>query len=242
MKLEIWSDFVCPFCYIGKRRFELALANLPFKEDVKIEFKSFELDPNTVTNNEQPMHEILAAKYNMPVEQAISMNENIAKQAKEVGLDFYFETMKRTNTLDAHRLAKFAEANGKGQEMVERLFKAYFTESKHIANHETLISLAEEIGLNKEATEEMLVSCKYTKKVREEEDQAGQIGVQGVPFFVINEEYGLSGAQPPEVFTEVLTKVWEETNAQKTVKVFPTKNKTTSFCTGDTCQIDEDIK
>lgn len=238
MKIEIWSDFACPFCYIGKRRLEQALENFQHREDVIIQYKSYELDPNATSNHDKTIHELLAHKYQIPIEQAIAMNEDIGAQATQVGLEFRFDTMKPVNTLDAHRLAKFAEANGKGKEMVERLLKAYFSESKHIADHETLISLGEEVDLCPKEIKQMLEGCKYTKMVRDEEDQAKQIGVQGVPFFVINEEYGVSGAQPSEVFLEILEKIWEESKQRKNIKVF-TKNRETSFCTDDGCHIEE---
>src|SRR5699024_7014304 len=151
MKIDIWSDFVCPFCYIGKRRFEAALEQFAHKEDVQVEYKSYELEPSAKKNPDKNIHELLADKYGMSVEEAKAKNDNIGKQAAEEGLDYHFDVMQHTNTFDAHRVAKYAHDSGKGKEVTERLLKAYFTDAKHIGDHETLITLAEEAGLDGKA-------------------------------------------------------------------------------------------
>ncbi|WP_404428113.1 DsbA family oxidoreductase [Sutcliffiella horikoshii] len=237
MKIEIWSDYVCPFCYIGKRRLEKALEDFPHKDKIEIEYKSFELDPNAKRDTDFTIYEILAKKYGMPVEEAKRMSAGVAKQAAEVGLQFNFDTSIPTNTFDAHRLAKYAETKGKAKEMTERLLKSYFTESKHIGDKGYLKELAVSLGLDSAEVEEVLAGEAYEKDVRFDQREAREIGVQGVPFFVLNSKYAISGAQPPEVFAEALAKVWEEENEKPKLQNFESKNKNeTSYCSDDCCE------
>lgn len=210
MKVEIWSDFVCPFCYIGKRRFEQAMQQLPNREDIEVIFRSFELDPQAEREMKIDVHDLLAAKYGMTREQAKAANENVVNQAKAVGLTYHFDTVIPTNSFDAHRLTHFAAKYGKMNEMAERLFKAYFTDSKHIGNRETLSELAAEVGLDKEEAAAVLAGNEYSDEVRADEDEGHRLGIRGVPFFVINRRYAVSGAQPSEVFLEALQKAWKE--------------------------------
>ncbi|WP_282941373.1 DsbA family oxidoreductase [Paenibacillus sp. RC67] len=210
MKVEIWSDIMCPFCYIGKRRFEAGLEQFAHKEDVEIVYRSFELSPNSPKDSTNNIHEMLASKYGMSIEQAKAMNADVGKQAKAVGLDFEFDTMVLTNTFDAHRLIQFGTQHGKGKEVAELLFKAYFTDSRHVGEHETLLEIAEKAGLSREETAAMLTGTQYSEEVRADEEEARRLGVNGVPFYVINRKYGVSGAQPSEAFLEVLEKVWDE--------------------------------
>ncbi|CAG9621642.1 DsbA family oxidoreductase [Sutcliffiella rhizosphaerae] len=236
MKIEIWSDFVCPFCYIGKRRLESALEKFPHNEKVEIEFKSYELDPNAKSNPNTTVYESLAKKYGMPVEEAKKMSDNVAKQALEIGLVFNFDTAITANTFDAHRLAKYAETKGKASEMTESLLRSYFTDSKHIGDHEFLTELAEGIGLEAHEVKKVLAGEEYEKDVRFDEKEAREIGVQGVPFFVFNSKYAISGAQPPDVFLEALERVWEEENEKPKLQTFESGKKTeTSYCSDDCC-------
>ncbi|OMP66481.1 DsbA family oxidoreductase [Domibacillus epiphyticus] len=216
MKVEIWSDFACPFCYIGKRRFEKAVRLFDGKVD--IEFRSFELDANAPKKADQDIHDLLAEKYGMTREQAKAMNNKMTAQAKETGLDYQMDTLIPANTHDAHRLSHFAKEQGKMAEFTERVLKAYFTESKHIADVETLAQLAEEAGLQKEEALNVLKSGRYRDRVREDQAEAAAVGVQGVPFFVFNEKYAVSGAQSEESFLQVLQKVEaeEQVTAEKT--------------------------
>lgn len=236
MKIEIWSDYVCPFCYIGKRKLEQAMNQLAHKDKIEIYYKSYELDPHAEETSDQSIHHLLAKKYDMSVEQMKQMNEKVMRKAAEVGLVYDFDIMKYTNTFDAHRLVKAAAKQGKEKEMVDRLFKAFFTEGKLISHHQTLIELATEVGMDPEKVETVLDSCKFTRHVRDDEEQATEIGVQGVPFFVFNEKYALSGAQPFEVFVEVLEKVWEEECADPELQSLTSTNRETSYCTGEDCQ------
>jgi len=210
MKVEIWSDYVCPFCYIGKRRFELALQQFSNKQSVEVEYKSFELDPGALRDGNPGVHDMLAAKYGMSKEQAVANTNQITRQAKELGLDYDFDRMIQTNTFDAHRLTHFATQKGKHAEMTERLLKAHFTDTLHIGNRETLADLAAEVGLDRAEALQALTEGAYAEEVRADEQEAGQLGVRGVPFFVINRKYAISGAQPSEVFLQALQKAWDE--------------------------------
>ncbi|MCU6792066.1 DsbA family oxidoreductase [Paenibacillus sp. WQ 127069] len=210
MNIEIWSDFMCPFCYIGKRRFEAALEQFPNKNHVEVIYRSFELDAHSERDVPHGVDEMLASKYGMSLEKAKEMNAGVAAQAQSVGLTFKFDTMILTNTFDAHRLAHFAAQHGLMREMTERLLHAYFTESKHIGDHQTLAALAAEVGLNQEEALQMLSGQAFTAEVRSDEEEAGKLGVRGVPFFVINRKYAISGAQSSEVFLGALQKAWEE--------------------------------
>ncbi|MFC7062046.1 DsbA family oxidoreductase [Halobacillus seohaensis] len=238
MRIEVWSDFVCPFCYIGKRRLEQSLEQLSAEQPIDIVYKSFELDPQAIKNTGQTIHEKLAAKYGKSLDEAKEMTANMTQQAEEVGLDFQFDQMISTNTFDAHRLAKFAETKGFGKEVAERFFHAVFTEAKDVGDHTTLVELASEIGLDKEEIRKVLASEEYSKEVRTEEAEAQEIGVQGVPFFVVNRKYAISGAQPTEVFVQSLQKVLDEEKSTPAFESLSPEDNGAS-CTDDNCDVPE---
>ncbi|GAA0356410.1 DsbA family oxidoreductase [Bacillus horti] len=210
MKVEIWSDYMCPFCYIGKRKFEVALEQFAHKDRVEVTYRSFELDPGAKRDNPESVYEMLSAKYNVPVEQAKAMNQNVAKQAEEVGLTYHFDTMELTNSFDAHRLTHFAAHHGKSGEIAEKLFHAVFTASKNIGQHNVLIELATEAGLDLEETTKMLQGDHHTLEVHADEQEAKELGIRGVPYFVIDRKYAISGAQSSDVFLDTLQKAWGE--------------------------------
>lgn len=210
MKIEVWSDYVCPFCYIGKRRLEEALAETGLGDKAEVVFKAFELDPNSPKTSNKSIHEMLAEKYGMSVDEAKKMNENVGEQAKNVGLNYNFDKMSPTNTFDAHRIAKLAEQEGVDKTVSERLLQAYFINGEKIGTEEVLLNIAEEAGISRARAKEVLDSNEFAADVRIDIAEAGQIGVRGVPFFVINRKYAISGAQPTETFTEALRKVAEE--------------------------------
>ncbi|MGE6752600.1 DsbA family oxidoreductase [Rossellomorea sp. NPDC071047] len=212
MKIEVWSDYVCPFCYIGKRHLEEALQQFPERDQVEVAFKSFELDSDAPVDTDMSIQEILSKKYGTSLEQAKNMTDSMTKQAATVGLDFRFDTSIPTNTFDAHRLTKYAKTKGKETELTELLLQAHFTLSKHIGDKETLVGLAEQAGLDAEESLAVLKGQEFTRDVRTDEEEARQIGVQGVPFFVINRKYAISGAQPSDVVLSSIQKVWEEEN------------------------------
>lgn len=210
MKVEIWSDYACPFCYLGKRRFEKALDLFKHKDEVEVIFRSFELDPSMSKEVQSSMQELLAAKYGMSLEEAKAANDRVAEQAEREGLVYKFATMIPTNTFDAHRLTQYAKKQGKMAEISERLFKAYFTDSLHIGDIETLIFLAQGVGLNGEEVSDLLKSDDYGEQVRTDERLAGELGIRAVPCFVLDGKYAVTGAQPTEVFLNTLEQVWAD--------------------------------
>ncbi|TKD68638.1 DsbA family oxidoreductase [Pseudalkalibacillus hwajinpoensis] len=231
MQIEVWSDFVCPFCYIGKRRLENALSTFPQRDQVDVIFKSFELDPNAKETNGESMAELLSAKYNVSLEQAHGMCENMKQQAAGEDLTYDFDKMIPTNSFDAHRLVHYATEHGISNEMSERLFYAFFTESKNIGDHETLASLGEELGLDATDIKRMLGTDEFSKEVRNDEAMGSQLGIQGVPFFVFDGKYAVSGAQPVEMFEQALTKAWGEGNKLEVV------GGDAEACTADSCDL-----
>jgi predicted DsbA family dithiol-disulfide isomerase len=236
MKIEVWSDFACPFCYIGKQRLETALEQFAHQDDVKVEFKSFELDPRAPKTVEHDVHHMLAAKYGMTREKAIAMNKNLSDQAAEAGLTFNFDSMKLTNTFDAHRLTHYAAKEGKREDVIKELFQAYFTDSLLLGDHDTLAELAEKAGLDRNETLRMLAGSDYSADVRADEDEAQQLGVTGVPFFVIDRKYAVSGAQSSEVFLKTLETIWQETQP---LRVIGNNGDTTDsgVCQDGTCSL-----
>ncbi|WP_322922508.1 DsbA family oxidoreductase [Paenibacillus campi] len=210
MKIDVWSDYQCPFCYIGKARLQKALAQFPHADQVEVNFKSFELDPSAERDVPMTNNEMLASKYNTTIEHVRQMNNNIGAQAAQEGLHFEFDAMILTNSFDAHRLMQFAVSKGKGADMNEALFRAFFTDSRHIGDHNTLADIAAEIGLDRQEALDILQSDRYGEDVRRHEQLAGQLGVTGVPFFVINDKYAVSGAQPTDTFTRALNDIWAE--------------------------------
>jgi predicted DsbA family dithiol-disulfide isomerase len=210
MKVEIWSDIACPFCYIGKKKFETALEQFEGKDEVEIIYRSYELDPNAPVQAEQDVHDMLAAKYGMTREKAQEMNRNVADQANAIGLPFDADGMKLTNTHNAHRLAHLANKHGKMSEMTDRLYKAYFADSLHVGEQDTLTKLATEIGIDTAEVASLFTSDSYSQEVRADEQEAASLGIRGVPYFVIDRKYGISGAQPSETFLQALQKVQEE--------------------------------
>ncbi|MEF7437676.1 DsbA family oxidoreductase [Paenibacillus lautus] len=212
MKVEIWSDFMCPFCYIGKRRFESALEQFPHKDQVEVVYRSFELDPNASYKPGVSMDELLAAKYGMSVEQAKAANANVTQQAASVGLTYHMDRVIPANSFDAHRLVHFAAQHGKMKDMTERLFRAYFTDAENLEDKNLLADLAAEVGLEQEQAMAVLESDAFQSEVRADEAAATKLGIRGVPFFVLGGKYAVSGAQPLEVFTDALDKAYREAN------------------------------
>ncbi len=201
MKVEIWSDVVCPWCYIGKRRFESALAQ--FDHEVEVEWKSFELDPNAPTHR-GPTLEHLARKYGMTLEQAVQSHGRMTAVAAAGGLEYHLDETQGGNTFDAHRLLQAAKGVGLGDAMKERLMRAYFTDTEPIADRELLVRLGQELGLAD--AREVLESEAFAKEVRADEHEARLLGIGAVPFFVVDRYYGIEGAQPPVVILETLTR------------------------------------
>ena len=231
LKIQIWSDIMCPFCYIGKRRIESALQNFEHKDTVEIEWKSFQLDPSFIASPEDNMVEHLAEKYRKDAVWAQGMLEDMTQNAKNSGLDFHFEKAIMANSLHAHRLLHLAKKYNLANDLEELLFKAYLTDGKNINDLDTLKAFGLEVGLNGESIDEVLHSNAYADEVQQDINEAQSIGVQGVPFFVFDNKYAVSGAQHVETFVKTLEKVWEEGKFEAK----PTLLNTTD---GDSCGID----
>jgi predicted DsbA family dithiol-disulfide isomerase len=205
LTVEIWSDVVCPWCYVGKRRFETALEAFEHRDDVEVVWRSFELDPNAPPEREDSSAEHLAAKYGMSVEQAERSNAQMTETAAGEGLEYHLDRTRGGNSFDAHRLIQAAKDQGLQDAMKERLMRAYFTEGEAIGDAETLVRLALEVGVDPTG----LKDGGYADAVREDEDLARRIGIQGVPYFVLGRRYGISGAQPAELLLQALNKAWD---------------------------------
>ncbi|MEJ7912002.1 MAG: DsbA family oxidoreductase [Chitinophagaceae bacterium] len=210
MKVEIWSDIVCPFCYIGKRRFEQALERFSDKEQVEVVWRSFQLDPDMQYVPGQSVHEYLGRRKGGTTADGKQMNDSMAGMAKEVGLEYNFDKAIINNTMDAHRLLHLAKTKGVQNEMKERLFAAYYTEGRNIGDEATLVELGEDVGLVGAEIRNTLQSDAYRQEVMLDQYEAQQVGVRGVPYYVFNNKYAVSGVQPADIFAQVLDKVKEE--------------------------------
>ena len=204
MQVEIWSDVVCPWCYIGKRRFERALRELDGAADVEVTWRSFQLNPAQPKGDPRRHDEYLAGKTGRSIEEVHAMNERVVSLAAAEGLDYHFETYHVINTFDAHRIMHLARAHGLGSEAHERLMHAQLVEGQVLEDAETLVRLSAEIGVPEEAARAVLATNAYAADVNAEIREAAALGCTGVPFFVIDRRYGISGAQPAEVFLQVL--------------------------------------
>jgi predicted DsbA family dithiol-disulfide isomerase len=210
LTVEVWSDVVCPWCYIGKRRFETALERFEHADEVTVMWRSFELDPEAPPHVEGTAAERLAAKYGMSAERAETLHAEMTERAAAEGLEYHFELTRGGNTFDAHRMIHLAATYGHQGAAQERLMRAYFTEGEAISDHGTLVRLVAELGVDPDEARAALELDRFAEDVREDEQLAGQLGIQGVPFFVLNRRYGVSGAQPPEVLLDALQQAWDE--------------------------------
>lgn len=207
MKIEIWSDIMCPFCYIGKRQLETALAEFPDGE-FEIEWKSFQLDPTITPQSGKDVYTFLAERKGISVEQSIEMHKGVVERAKSVGLDYHFDKAIISNSLTAHRIIHLAKAKKLGDEMEEIFFKAYFTDGKDLNDSQTLVELGSEAGLDSKEVQEVVENENlYLGDVKSDIKEAQEIGVQGVPFFVFDRKYAVSGAQPVEAFVNTIREV-----------------------------------
>lgn len=213
MHVEIWSDIACPWCYIGKRRFEAALAEFEHRDEVQVTWRSFELDPGAPHEREGDLTQLLAKKYGMPIERARATQQQMTETAAAEGVAFRFDAVRSGSTFDAHRIVHLAEEHGLQDQMKERLLRAYFSEGKLISDHETLAELAAEVGLPENEVAETLAGERYAEQVRDDERTARQLGISAVPTFVVDRALGASGAQPPDALLGLLRQGWEASAA-----------------------------
>jgi predicted DsbA family dithiol-disulfide isomerase len=209
VNVEIWSDIACPWCYVGKRRFEAALAAFEHRDAVTVTWRSFELDPGAPDERPGERAAHLAAKYRTSVERAREMERHMTEVAAQEGLGFRFDIARDGNTFDAHRLLHLAHAHGLQDAMKERLMRAHFGEGELISDHAALERLATEVGLPVGEVRELLAGDRYAAEVRDDERTAASFGISAVPFFVVDRAFGASGAQPPEALGELLRHAWE---------------------------------
>ncbi|MCA1712371.1 MAG: DsbA family oxidoreductase [Actinobacteria bacterium] len=228
MRIDIWSDVVCPWCYIGKRRLEAALAD--FHGEADVHWHAFELDPSAPASAEGTYEERLAAKYGCSLAGAAEMTASMTAAAAAEGLDFRFDIAQPGNTFDAHRLLHLAGERGVQDAVKERLLRATFTDGEPIGDRETLVRLVAEAGLDVDEARQVLTDGTYADEVRADEAQAAQLRITGVPFFVVDQRYGVSGAQPAEVLREVLDRAWAESGPLQLVGTGP-------GCDGDACAV-----
>ena len=213
MELEVWSDIACPWCYIGKRRLERALAEFEHTDELSITWRSFELDPQAPPEREGELAGHLARKYGMPIEQARSAQTQLTETADAEGLDFHLDRARSGNTFDGHRLIHLAAEHGLQAEMKERLLHAYFTEGRLISDPDTLRELGTELGLPADELEATIASDRFADAVREDEQTATGLGLSGVPTFIVDRQLGVTGAQPPELLLQMLRQGWERAAA-----------------------------
>jgi predicted DsbA family dithiol-disulfide isomerase len=209
MKVEIWSDVACPFCFIGKRTFEDALSRFEHRDDVEVTWRSFQLDPTMPAEPQGGLNDLIARKYGKTIDEAREMNARVIGMAEGVGLHYDFERARPSNTLDAHRVIQLAAVHGLADAAEERLFRAYLEEGELLSDHATLVRLAEEIGLDRAETERVLAGEEYADAVTAEVTEAQELGLSGVPAFVLDRRLLVSGAQPPEAILGALQQAWE---------------------------------
>lgn len=210
MQVEIWSDIVCPWCYIGKRRFERALENFEHADEVNITWRSFQLNPDQPRGARESLEESLAAKYGGSVEQVRAMNAQITELAAAEGLEYDFERYNVINTFDAHRLTQLAKQHGLDGALHERLLRAQLVEGEYLEDHEILVRLAAEVGVPEEESRRVLASDEFADDVEADTQVMRELGANGVPFFVIDRRYGISGAQATEAFQQALERAYNE--------------------------------
>ena len=224
MKVEVWSDIMCPFCYIGKRHYEAALKQFADSNRIEIVWKSFQLDPTIPKNpeNKNNVYKYLADRKGMSEAQSRKMHDNVVEMAKQAGLNYNFDHAVVANSFDAHKMIQLAKTKGLGDAAEERLFHAYFIEGMDFGDAATLVKIGQEIGLQAAEIEAALVSEDFAKKVNNDVAEAAQLGIQGVPFFVFNRKYAVSGAQPTEAFLQTLQKSfaeWEKANPKSAFEI-----------------------
>ncbi|RRB07642.1 DsbA family oxidoreductase [Larkinella rosea] len=219
MRVDIWSDIMCPFCYIGKRNFEKALAEFPAKDSVEVVWHSFQLNPDLTYQPNKSFYDYVAELKGQTREWSIQVHKTLVQTAKYAGLDYRLDQAKVTNSLDAHRLIQLAKKYNLTNDLEERFFRAYFTEGALLSDHQTLLTLSTETGLQPDVVKQVLQSDLYKDKVRQDAQRVRQMGATGVPFFVFNQTQAVSGAQQPKVFAQALAAAYEQWVQTKNEKI-----------------------
>jgi len=209
MQVEIWSDIICPWCYIGKRRFEMALADFAHRESVQVIWRSYELDPASPRQYPESLEKMLARKYGVSPQQAAAMNARVTGLARELGLEYRLDSARPGNTFDAHRLLHYAASLQLGNQLTERIMHGYFSEGLAVGERKALARLVPELGMDENGALAMMESDAYSAEVRADESRAAKLGISGVPFFLFDEKTGVSGAQTVEVFSGALQQAWD---------------------------------
>lgn len=210
MKVEIWSDIMCPFCYIGKRKFEQALRQFEHADEIQLEWRSFQLNPDLETDPDANINEYLAKTKNWSELEARQMNDRVTKMAAEVGLEYHMDQVVVANSFDAHRLIQFAKTQNKGDEAEEALFEAYFTKGRNMDDLDTLVEIAVQIGLDRKKSREVLEDDRFSNAVKHDIQTAKSLNIHGVPFFLFNRKFAVSGAQNTETFLKALKQSWND--------------------------------
>jgi len=215
MKVEIWSDIMCPFCYMGKKKFGLAMEKFRFSDNIDIEWKSFQLQPDLKTNPATNIHEWLAVSKGLPVDRARQMNYAVEKMGEQIGIEFNTDRIVVANTFRAHNLLHYAREKGVQDQVGERLFKAFFSDGKNVDDIPTLVGLGQEFGLNANEVARVLEELSFSEKIRTDLYEARQVNLRGVPHFVFNDKYSVRGAQDVTTFSGALDKAYGEWSAQR---------------------------
>ena len=234
IEVEIWSDVVCPWCLVGKRRFEAALARFPHRDRVQVRWRSFELNPNAPPRHSGTLDELLAHKYGRTLEQSAAQHEQLARVGAAEGIEFRFDLAKSGNTFDAHRLIQLGLARGVQDAVKERLMRAYFAEGVAIGESRGLIPIVAEAGLDPDEARQVLAGDAFADEVRADEALAQEIGINAVPFFVLADRYGISGAQPADLHLRALERVWSETQP---LTLLENASSDAAACADESCQI-----
>ncbi|PWS27921.1 disulfide bond formation protein DsbA [Pedobacter yonginense] len=238
MKVEIWSDVMCPFCYIGKRHFEQAIEKLPFKNEIVVDWKSYQLNPEYHNTNNETVYDYLSRSKGMPIEQAKQMTKQVVEMASNAGLTIDLDHNIPANTFNAHRLIHLASKHNLQDLAEEKLFEAHFVQSRNLGENSVLIDVAVEMGLDKTEAEQVLNSDQFAEAVRYDLYESQNLGIRGVPYFVLDRKYGISGAQPVQAFTEALTQSfteWKSAQPKDTITSLNTKND--AMCDEDNCKV-----
>jgi predicted DsbA family dithiol-disulfide isomerase len=234
MKVEIWSDIACPWCYIGRRRFEKALSQFEHSNEVEIIWRSFELDPNAPHEYPGTVDDMLVEKKGLSRSRVEAMHKQVTDLAAQEGLDYHFELARPGNSFDAHRLLHLAAHHNVQGEMKERIQKGYFTEGLAFSDVDTLVQLAVEVGLDADEARQVLAGDSYAADVHADEQRAQMIGVRGVPFFLFDEKFAVSGAQPSELFTTALQRTWAESHP---IVELVSTSQDVGVCDDESCEV-----